>query len=318
MTPLAAVVLAHADPGHLRRLVDALDDVPVFLHCDARTDAATFAAMVTGLPRRVTVCERRATTLASWSLVDAEIAALREALGRTRARHIAVLSGADYPLVSMQALLDELALWEGRSYFWNVRLPFRQWDTPRHRDGGRWRFEHRFLRRHDQVLFWRAIPLRWPVRRAVPAELDLRASSQWKIYSREHVEILLHAVDTRPDLMRFWSSTLVPEESFAASTLGSPALAGAAALQPCAAQAWHMEWPTGVAHHPRWLRTQDFDKLRQARWAPSPDPIAATEWFGHDEWFGQAETPTRKLFARKFGSGIDTDVLDLIDTQLRR
>ena len=108
MTELAAVVLAHGDPVHLRRLVGALDDVPVFLHCDAKTEPEVFAAMTRGLPRRVTVCERISTKLASWSLVHAELTALREAVARTRAHHIAVMSGSDYPLVSMQALLDGL------------------------------------------------------------------------------------------------------------------------------------------------------------------------------------------------------------------
>jgi hypothetical protein len=39
-----------------------------------------FEAMTRGLPRRVTVCGRIQTRLASWSLARAEFAALRQAV----------------------------------------------------------------------------------------------------------------------------------------------------------------------------------------------------------------------------------------------
>jgi hypothetical protein len=311
MTEFAAVVLAHADADQFRRLVAALDDVPIVLHCDSRTPPGVATRMVAGLPSRVALAERLPTTRASWSLVEAEVRALRHALRRTRARHIAVLSGTDYPLTSMPDLVDQLASWDGQSYFRNVPMPFLQWNTPSHPDGGRWRVEHRFWHRRGQVVFLRDVPLRWPVRRRVPAELELRASSQWKIYARRHVEFLLRLVDTRPDLVRFWRSTLVPDESFAASMLGSRALAGADAMPPCPAQAWYVAWPESGSH-PRWLGSPDFDRLAAARWAPpikAETALAAT---------GPDIGAHRKLFARKFATGRDSDILDRIDAELRR
>jgi len=312
MTELAAVVLAHGDPVHLRRLVAALDDVPIFLHCDAKTASPVFEAMTRGLPRRVTVCDRIPATLASWSLVRAELTALRQAVGRTRAQHIAVLSGSDYPLVSMQTLIDELQAWRDRSYFRNVPLPFRGWGRGRTRDGGLWRLQYRFVTHRDQVIHVRGIPLRSPIKRRVPAELTLRASSQWKIYARRHAEMLLAVVDARPDLVRFWRSTYIPEESFAASVLSSRALVGADVLEPCLAQAWFMRWGPGI-EHPRWLTSADFDALVDARRAPLADPAVVTRDPGKDAPVAHA----RKLFARKFSSTVDTLVLDRIDAELR-
>jgi Core-2/I-Branching enzyme len=311
MSELAVVVLAHRDPPMVRRLIAALDGVPVFLHCDAATPAPVAGAMTSGLPARVTVLPRRPTRLASWSLVAAELAALRVALAATRADHLAVLSGSDHPLVSVQDLVQELAAWKEQSYLWNVELPFPAWDTPRHPDGGLWRFTRRFLTRRDHVLFWRGIPLRWPVPRRVPAGIALRAGSQWKVYARTHVERLLHVVDTRPDLVRFWRTTLVPDESFAASVLASPALMGEDALPVCRAHAWYIRWPEGVNYHPEWLTVDDFDDLAEARraapltWAEAAEPS--------DAW----ELPGRKLFARKFATDVDVAVLDRIDAELR-
>jgi hypothetical protein len=309
MEPFAAVVLTHADPVHLQRLVAALDDVPIFLHCDAKTPASVHARMVDRLPNRVHRLPRVRTSLASWSLVEAELSCLRAAVKRTTAQHIAVLSGACYPLMSMQDLHEELSKWAGSSWLPNVPLPHPPWSTPRNPDGGMWRVQHRFLTWRHQLLFVRGVPLRWPVRRDVPPGLELRAAAQWKIYSRAHAQLLLDLVDKRPDLVRFWQSTLVPEESFAASMLASRAFLGAEALPACYDQAWHMEWADDD-QHPVWLTSAHFADLAAARNAEPSYP--ATAFQGTEERFD-----CRKLFARKFSSSVDTDVLDRVDRELR-
>jgi hypothetical protein len=243
--------------------------------------------------------------------VEAEVLGLREAVQCTRAEHVAVLSGSDYPLLPIEELLDTLRPWQGLSYFTNMPLPFREWDTPRHRDGGQWRVRYRFLTRGHQLVHWGGVPLRFPIRRAVPEGVELRASTQWKIYAREHAQILLRIVDTRPDLIRFWRSTLVPDETFAASVLGSPSLAGSAALRPCRANAWLIDFPPG-ATHPRWLSSADFTRIARARRAPPATPDVA---------FRESAVPTpehRKLFARKFSSEVASGVLERIDSELRR
>lgn len=309
MTELAAVVLAHADPVHLHRLVAALEDVPVFLHCDARTSDRVHADMTSGLPGRVTLCPRRPTTLGSWSLVDAELVALRMALGRTAARHVAVLSGADYPLMSTPDLVAELARWQGESWIWNAPVPHPEWSTPRNPDGGQWRFQQRFLTRRDQIVYVRGVPLRWPGRRATPTGLTFRASTQWKVYSRHHAEALLQAVDEHPELVAFWRTTLVPEESFVASVLASEAFVGSDVLPLCAADAWYLSWPEGRAHHPRWLGTSDLPALARARRAQSVAPAATRS-------SGGGVPEHRRLFARKFSSR-DHEVLERVDGELR-
>ncbi|GAB7040111.1 MULTISPECIES: beta-1,6-N-acetylglucosaminyltransferase [Catenuloplanes] len=305
--PLAVVLLAHADPAQVHRLIRALPGVPVFLHCDARTPPPVFRAMTTGLPAHVTVVDRVRTALASWSLVRAELTGLRAAVRAVDARHVVVLSGACYPLMSVDDLVRELAVWRGRSWIANTPLPVARWSTPRHPDGGLWRLNRRYLVHRDRVLHLRGVPLRWPWPRTVPAELELRAGGHWKIYSGAHARLLLDLVDDRPDLLRFWRTTLIPEETFVPTMLASPALAGADALPPCDAGPWYIDWagsPDG--HHPPWLTGADVDRLKVARWAPPLTPAAPPDPAG-----------TRRLFARKFRSA-DPDVLDRIDAELRR
>ena len=304
MSELAVVILAHADPRHVRRLIGALPDVPVFLHCDAKASDAVRREMTDGLPDRVTVVPPHSASLASWSLVQPELAALRLALTNTSAQHIAVCSGADYPLMSVERLVRILDGESGKSLFSNMRIPFAPWSTARNKDGGLWRFNHRFLTRNDNVVYVRGVPLRWPVRRKIPDGLELRASSQWKIYARRHAELLLRIHDDRPDLIGFWRTTLVPEESFAASVLGSRALVGDDVLLPSEDNAWYIHWPNGNALHPSWLGPADFAELASASaGAPTSD--------------GQPPPSRRALFARKFSTRVDTTVLDRIDSELR-
>jgi hypothetical protein len=309
MSDLAVVVLAHSDPAHLLRLVNALEDLPVFVHCDAKTKPAVYGRMRT-LPRRAAMLPRIDTRLSSWSLVAAELVGLRASLRATTADHIAVLSGADYPLVPVEELRRVLRRWTGHSYLYNRPLPFAQWNSSRRQDGGEWRMRYRFLTRRDNIRLWHGKPVRWPVRRSVPDGLELRASSQWKIYSREHAQLLLRVVDTRPDLIRFWRTSFTPDETFAASILSSPAIVGwQTVLRPCLANAWYYRFPPG-ASHPKWLDQTDFSEIAAARQAPSVEPpgvldIADPKALQH-----------AKLFARKFSSD-NPSLLERIDAELR-
>ncbi len=126
----------------------------------------------------VNVVERRPTHLASWSLVDAELRALRLAVQRSEAEHIVVMSGADYPLASMQQIRRELDGWRGRSLMSSSPLPWGRWSTRVHGDGGLWRLQRRFLTRSDEVLFVGGLPVRLPWKRLVPGDVELRGSSQ--------------------------------------------------------------------------------------------------------------------------------------------
>lgn len=308
MTGLAAVVLAHRDPAQVRRLIGALEDVPVVLHCDVKAQDAVAAEMAAGWNGRVRTVPRTSGALNSWSLVRIELDCLRESIGQSSAAHIAVLSGADYPLVGMEELLSSLQPWTGRSYLLNRRVPFEHWTVPRHPDGGQWRTTHRFLTRGDDLLTVRGVPVRFPWKRKLPDGLSVRASSQWKIYARDDVLLLLNTVDRRPDLVRFWRSTLVPDESFAASILSSPVLTGGQELPECHASPWFIQWGSRGAHHPEWLESADFDALVESLARPAGDPVESSHPDTHR---------ARPLFARKFASDRSGALLDRIDAELR-
>lgn len=308
MTGLAAVILAHRDPAHVRRLIGALTDVPVVLHCDSKSSDAVAGEMVRGWGSRVHALPRRSGTLSSWSLMRIELEGLRAALAQSSADHIAVMSGADYPLLGVEDLHRRLIPWAGRSYLFSAEIPYDSWSVPRHPDGGAWRFRHRFLTRHDDLITVRGIPARLPWRRPIPAGQELRASHAWKILSRDDAERLLTVVDTRPDIVRFWRSTFIPEESFVASVLSSPAIAGGEAVPLCHRIPWFMRWSERGSHHPEWLVERDWEPLSEAMQAPpaAPDDLLPVD----------APRP-QPMFARKFASDRSAALLDRIDAELR-
>ena len=305
---LAAVVLAHRDAAHVRRLIAALEEVPVVLHCDAKAPAEVAEQMLRGWGGRVRPVPRTSAALDSWSLVRVELAALRAVLRFSSAAHVAVLSGADYPLVGTAELVENLRPWEGTSYLASTPVPHPPWNSPRHPDGGRWRTERRFLTRGDDVRFVRGVPLRWPWVRRLPPGLVVRASSQWKVYARGDVVRLLAVVDARPDLVRFWRTTLVPDESFAASMLSSPSLTGSPAVPECHATPWFQRWPAQGAHHPAVLTGDDFPALAAARRATPWSPQALHQ---------VPSRPPQAWFARKLSSAGSGELVERVDAELR-
>ena len=302
----SVIVLAHDDAAKVRRLLGALRGLEVLVHCDRRTPLPVFAEMVRDHGPLVRVLPRLATHVASWSLVDAELRALRVWLETSRAEHVVVLSGACYPLVSVDELRDELAAWNGFSRLRLDAFPHPAWDTPRNRDGGLWRVRRRFVTYRGRVIYLGAVPLR-TFKRRPPRGIGLRASSQWKVYSRGHVAALLRALDEHPEFVRFWRTTLVPDELCIASILTSPELVGEVAEQVCDDLPWYLDWGPGPRRdHPSWLTIDDLPALEAARRAP-PRPL---------ERVVADRDGYRKLFARKIASSAG-ELLDAIDAELR-
>jgi hypothetical protein len=92
-------------------------------------------------------------------------------------------------------------------------------------DGGYWRFRRRFVTWRNQTIHIREVRLR-TLRRQIPPELVLHATEQWKVYARAHAAKVLAILDERTDLLNFFRTSYVPEESCIGSILCPPALAG--------------------------------------------------------------------------------------------
>lgn len=280
--PLACIVLAHEDPQHVRRLVEALDPFPVFLHCDARTPESVFLAMTEGLPARVRLLPRIRTGWAKWENVAAEVEGYRSALATTDVSHVAVLTGSDYPLAHPDEIRALLAAHREESFIAANPLPYSDWG----RDGGVARIKYRHWA-------WRKQMLRLPVPRRVPRDVVFAGGSQLKVLARRHAAAVVATVDERPDLVRFWRRTWVADETFVPSVLSTPALTPGFADEHVPHGLWWIGWDGTARKSPPWLTPADAGALLERRTMPDVD--------------------VPHVFARKFSTDRSADLLDVVD-----
>jgi Core-2/I-Branching enzyme len=289
--PVAFIIMAHYDPAKIRRLIATLENADVFLHCDARTPTAILEQMVQAGASNVHLVPRYRSKLSCFSLMAAELTALKVALSTSDAEHIVVLSGTCYPLLSLADLNDDLAGWRGRSRLQLNPIPYPAWNSFLRHDGGMWRFRTRFLGHGDDLIMIRGLPI--PLgRRSIPPELELYASAEWKIYARTHAQVLVETLERLPEQLEYWRRVFNADEPCAASILKSPALVGELSDNVINDYPWFIKWPEQRSPHPTWLTAADFDAMATARSADG------------------------KLFARKINSQA-SDLLDRIDGELR-
>jgi hypothetical protein len=278
---VAFVVLAHSDPAHLRRLIEALDPAPVYLHWDQRSGSDVPAELAARFGARLRTVPPRRTAWGTWPLVAAELDAYELALRETDAGHVVLLSGADYPLLAMDALSEILGSLAGMSILRRRLLPRPDWRGR----GGLDRIEYRWIRIG-------ARNLRIPLKRPLPGALVPASSPQWKILSRAHCRLLLQASGQAATTVPFRRS-LVPDETYVASVLSSPALTGRDLTDRILpAFPWYLRWGGGGAHHPLWLDADRLDDL-------------------HSAVFGSGSC--RPVFARKVSVSRAPDLIDAID-----
>jgi len=286
LTPrLACVILAHADPVHLHRLIEALEPFPVFLHVDARTPDTTFAAMTADLPERCTVLGRTTTAWARWGLVGAELDGYRAALETSDATHFALLSGSDYPLAPAKEIVDLLERHPGHSFAKVHELPYEQWG----RSGGLARFRYRHWGIGKRML-------RLPIPRRLPRDIVLTGGPQMKILARDHARAVVEVADEHHELIRFWRRTWVPDETFVYSILNTRRFVPGWKAQLVPSNLWLIAWDGLRRKSPPWLDTVHTDVLLNR------------------EKYSDPNMP--HLFARKFCSELSTPVLDAIDAHV--
>ncbi|MDP3860893.1 MAG: DUF5928 domain-containing protein [Phaeovulum sp.] len=220
MAKIAFILLTHKDPegviAQAKRLTATGDFVSI--HFDARAKAADYAKIRAelGANPSVSFARRRLKCgWGEWSLVGATLEALRAAeKAFPRATHFYMLSGDCMPIKTAEyahAFLDakDVDYIESFDFFssdWiktgmkEERLTYRHWFNERN---------HKW---------WFYTSLEWQQKlglsRAIPAELQMMIGSQWWCLRRRTVESVFDFIDLRADVMRFFRSTWIPDETF--------------------------------------------------------------------------------------------------------
>ena len=220
MAKIAYILLCHKDPegiiAQAERLTGGGDYVAI--HFDARARSSDFDAIRMRLEANPSVTfarKRLKCGWGGWSLVAATLLAVRAAVEAfPRATHFYMLSGDCMPIKSAEYahdLLDreEVDYVESFDFFksdWiktgikEERLIYRHW----------------FNERTHKRLFYASMQVqdRLGMTRKVPADLQIQIGSQWWCLRRRTIEAVLEFCDQRADVLRFFRTTWIPDETF--------------------------------------------------------------------------------------------------------
>jgi hypothetical protein len=288
---LVYVVLAHKLPGQFARLATRLhhpDDL-VLAHIDAKSDQEPFEKALGDagmIGPGVELSTRRVPVhWGGFGEIDAGLAAIRRALTVPSWSHVVLLSGQDYPIKPQDQIRSFITGHPDTSFLFSSagRDP---WPADERQGNQTWYWDgdlRRLTLRYYRVGRY-PVPLpgrwKWGIPRAgqLPAGLAPRQGSAWWALHRAAAQWVLDYGDSYPEIRQFFSRVLIPAENYFQMLFDASPYRDQLIQNDLHFQAWD-RW------HPRVLGQADLPEL-----LASP-----------------------KLFARKFDSDQDREVLDELD-----
>ncbi|MGH1411956.1 MAG: DUF5928 domain-containing protein [Pelagimonas sp.] len=220
MAKIAFILLCHKDPDAIIKQAQSLTAVGDYMsiHFDARANPEDFKKIVAALgdnPNVTFAHKRIKCGWGEWSLVEASIYAVQSAVEAfPRATHFYMLSGDCVAIKSAEyahEFLDrrDCDYIESYDYFqsdwiktgWKEeRLIYRHW------------FNERTQKRRFYWMF--EAQKRLGLTRKIPEDLEIMIGSQWWCLRRRTVEWILDFIKKRKDVMSFFRTTWIPDETF--------------------------------------------------------------------------------------------------------
>jgi hypothetical protein len=315
---IAYLITAYDQPGHLARLVRALQHpgASFHVHVDGHVDIAPFAEALRGLEGVRFASQRVKVHWMGFSQVRSILGLMRDACA-SDPDFCVLLSGSDYPIRSNEAIFD---------FFSRAREEFIVFWRLEDRPG--WLHKIRYLYPIDAIpihgwskgtdprwwrrLFWgrfhryrHLLP-----RRRFPPGLTPYGGSDWWSLSGGCVRHVLEFVDANPWYSRFYRYTHCPSEMFFQTIiLNSPW--AARVRNRDAYEDWSARTaPAAKLAEDCMLPESDFN-LRHIDWTAVREAPAILD---DRDWEALRASPC--LFARKFEPRRSARLLDRIDREL--
>ncbi|MFY0692468.1 MAG: glycosyl transferase [Paracoccaceae bacterium] len=220
MAQIAFILLCHKDPDAVIKQAERLTAVGDYMaiHFDASADPKAYRkirAALDGNPNVTFAKKRIKCGWGEWSLVDASLQAVKAAVDAfPRATHFYMLSGDCMAIKSARYahdFLDEAEL----DYIESYDFFGSNWIKTGMKED-RLIYRHFFNERTHKRLFYTSYELqkRFGFQRQIPADLQIMIGSQWWCLRRRTVEWILDFCRDRPDVMRFFRTTWIPDETF--------------------------------------------------------------------------------------------------------
>ncbi|WP_341861038.1 DUF5928 domain-containing protein [Gymnodinialimonas sp. 57CJ19] len=220
MAKIAFILLCHKDAPSIIRQAERLTATGdyVSIHFDANAKPADFAALQEALKDNagVTFAKKRIKCgWGEWSLCQATLHAIEAAVEAfPKASHFYMLSGdcaavksADYA----HRFLDDRDMDYVESFdFFNsdwIKTGFK---------GERLFYRHFFNERNHKKLFYASFHLqrKFRLERKIPDDIQVMIGSQWWCLRRSTILSILDFCRQRPDVIRFFKTTWIPDETF--------------------------------------------------------------------------------------------------------
>ncbi|MBW4709469.1 beta-1,6-N-acetylglucosaminyltransferase [Roseobacter sp. YSTF-M11] len=220
MAKIAFILLCHKDPDAIIRQAERLTAAGDYMaiHFDARANPEHYDKIRKALNcnANVTFAKRRVKCgWGEWSLVQATLNAVQAAVDAyPRATHFYMLSGDCMAIKSAEythQFLDDndADFIESFDYFES------DWIKTGMKEE-RLIYRHFFNERKYKRIFYASMDIqrRLNLARALPEDIQIRIGSQWWCLRRETIEKVLAFVQQRRDVMRFFATTWIPDETF--------------------------------------------------------------------------------------------------------
>ncbi|MEM9577520.1 MAG: DUF5928 domain-containing protein [Pseudomonadota bacterium] len=220
MAKIAYILLCHKDPDAVIRQAERLTaagDV-MAIHFDARSAPAQYDRISKALKHNRNVCfakKRVKCGWGEWSLVKATLNTLDMAMESfPDATHFYMLSGDCMAIKTAEythRFLDE----NDADFIETFDFFESDWIKTGMKEE-RLVYRHFFNERKSKKLFYGAMGLQQKLglTRTPPPDLDIRIGSQWWCLRRATVEKVQAFVRARRDVLRFFSTTWIPDETF--------------------------------------------------------------------------------------------------------
>ena len=226
MSKIAYILLCHKDPdgviAQAARLTATGDFIAI--HFDGRAKAADFDRIRAALADNPSVAFARRRIKCGWgewSLIAATLQAVKAAVDAfPRATHFYMLSGDCMPIKSSDYVHEFLDRTEV-DYIESFDFFNSDWIKTGIKEE-RLVYRHLFNERNQKALFYGSMNLqkRLGLQRSVPADIQMQIGSQWWCLRRRTVEAVLEFCAKRPDVMRFFRTTWIPDETFFQTVVG--------------------------------------------------------------------------------------------------
>lgn len=231
------------------------------------------------------------TSWGTFSLVEAKIRALTLLYAQNGPRYYVTLSGADYPIKSAEAILDELDSQGYDAYIRNTLITYHGRDK-------RWHYQYYDRYCSLKVLFKRKNkagrkvisqitllrnPLLTNVFTPFSANVSCWAGEFWYTGTKKTADLIIHHSKADPmKLISHYKNVKIPDESFFQTVLKNNE-----DIKCSGDNKRYIDWSEGLPH-PKTLTIEDFDKIKNSG--------------AH--------------FARKFENGTSETVLNAIDKKV--